>query len=833
MPIPQTGERRAGVVGTANSSKASPQGGAGQSPTSPTGGPPRSERKIEVRTVQTPAAGTLTGLGEAFQGPGQSGFAELTIPFDVTPARGLEPQLSLRYDSSGHNGVFGQGVSVALPSVTVAINRHMPRYDRTDPYALNGNALVPVPGSATQRSAGDTTYTVTQYRPQIESDFTRIERWSPDEGGAAFWRTLSRADEIAVYGASVDARIADPDDAARVFEWLIEAQCDPRGNAVRYRYKAEDGAGLAMSPQPGRRCDANRYPQRISYGNAQPFTAVDPLDLPDGPWLFDVLFDYGEYRLSPDNDTPAVPVQPWAMRQDPFSSYVTGFERRTCRLCRNILMVHHFPAELGADDVLVHVLALDYDESPYASRLGTVAIVGWQYVASRASGHRYATRSLPPVRLGWTGLPATAPVFAPLKLAPGNVPPRFGAPPPYALVDLDGSGLPGVLYADGTTVSYFAPTLATADVHADVIYQAAPVPRFPIPRLADAPAALVDLDGNGRLSLSWSTPALDGYYPPGENGGWQPFRPYAHSLLDRGTQPAEFADLTGDGQADRLRIDNDTLAYNRNLGRDGFAQVERRARAHGLPLTASPPPGEDVRFVDVLGGGTSPAVVVRSGSLRCWPNLGFGRFGDPIDLPAPIWPEMVGPDRVLLADLTGTGCADLIVALSDRLRIHRNQAGNGFADTPVEVMLPAALRSLSQLHTADMSGMGCQALVFTTDDPAPRHFVCDLAGGRRPGLAERFDDSRGRVIVLSYASSARFQMLDRIEGRPWLTTLAGALPVLSRVEQIDQVAGVIRVMEYRYSHGHFRSGRARIPRLRSGGDARARCPAGEPGAERR
>lgn len=803
MPIPQTGERQAGVAGTANSSNASTQGGAGQSATSPTGGPPRSERKIEVRTVQTPAAGTLTGLGEAFQGPGQSGFAELTIPFDVTPARGLEPELSLRYDSSGHNGVFGQGVSVALPSVTVAINRHMPRYDGTDSYALNGNALVPVPGSAAQRSAGDTTYTVTQYRPQIERDFTRIERWSPDEGGAAFWRTLSRDDEIAVYGASADARIADPDDAARVFEWLIEAQCDPRGNAVRYRYKAEDGAGLAMPPQPGRRCDANRYPQRISYGNAQPFTAVDPLDLPDGPWLFDVLFDYGEYRLSADNDTPAVPVGPWSARPDPFSGYVAGFERRTCRLCRNVLMVHHFPAELGAADVLVHVLALNYDENPYASRLGAVATVGWQYVASRPSGQRYTTRSLPPVRLGWTALPAAPAVFTPLGLAPGNAPPRFGAPPPYALVDLDGSGLPGVLYADGETVAFFAPTLAAADLNAEVIYQAAPASPFPIPRRADGPAALVDLDGNGRLSLSWSTPALDGYFPPREDGGWMAFRPFAHSLLDRAAQPAEFADLTGDGHADRVRVDVDVLTYNRNLGRDGFAPAQRRARAHGLPLTASPPPGEELRFVDVLGGGTSPAVLLRSGSLRCWPNLGFGRFGDPIDLPAPIWPETVGPDRVLLANLTGTGCADLVIALTDRLRIYRNQAGNQFATTAIEVMLPAALRSMTQLHTADMSGMGCEAIVFTTDDPAPRHFVCKLAGDGRPGLVDRFDDSRGRVVALSYVSSARFQLLDRLEGRPWVTTLASALPVLSRVEQVDEVAGVMRVMEYRYSHGYF------------------------------
>jgi RHS repeat-associated protein len=766
------------------------------------GSPPRPDRNIEVRTVQPPAAGTLTGLGEAFQGPGQTGFADLTIPFDVTPARGLEPPLVLRYDSGGHNGVFGQGADVALSSIALATSPQIPTYDGAEPYALDGTELVPIPGPAERRTAGGATFRVTLYRPRRESDFARIERWQPNAGGAGFWRTLSREDEIAVYGAGPAGRIFDPDDPQRVFAWLIEAQYDPRGNAVRYHYKAEDRAGISL-PEPGRTYGANRYPERISYGNASHFAAADPLALPSGPWLFDVLFDYGEYQLDPGNDQPATPVRPWPARPDPFSNYVAGFERRTCRLCRNILMVHHFPSEIGADDVLVRVMALGYDENPFASHLTSITTVGWHYVASRPGGQRYTLKQLPPVRLDWTALHAAPPIFSALQLAPGTSLPRFGSPPPYALVDLNGSGLPGALYADGTTIAYVAPALSAADVNAALVYRAVPVPDFPIPRLADDQAALVDLDGDGRLSLSWSTPTLDGYFPQRAQGGWSSFRPFPQSLLDRDAQPAEFADLTGDGRGDRVRIDADTLTYNRNLGPDGFAPASRRARPHGLPLTASPPLSEDVRFVDVLGGGTSPAVQVRSGSLRCWPNLGSGRFGDPVDLPAPIWPETIGPDRVLFADLTGTGCADLVIALTDRVQVYRNEAGNRFAATPIEIMLPDPLRSMTQLHSADMAAMGCQALVFTSDDPAPRHFICDLAGGGRPGLLAGIDDGRGRVIRLAYASSARFQLLDQFEGRPWITTLAMPLPVLSRVEQVDEVAMVTRVTEYRYSHGYF------------------------------
>lgn len=444
--------------------------------------------------------------------------------------------------------MFGQGADVAPSSIALATSPEFPTYDGADPYALDGTELVPLPGPAERRTAGGATFTVSIYPPRRESDFARIERWQPDRGGAGFWRTLSREDEIAVYGTGADSRIFDPDDPQRVFVWLIEAQYDPRGNAVRYHYKAEDHAGISL-PVPGRSYGANRYPERISYGNVSHFTATDPLTLPNGPWLFDVLFDYGEYQLDPGNDQPATPVRPWPARPDPFSSYAVGFERRTCRLCRNMLMVHHFPGEIGADDVLVRVMALGYDENPFASHLTSITTVGWHYVASRPSGRRYTIKQLPPVQLGWTTLRQAPPIFTALQLAPGTSLPSFGAPPPYALVDLNGSGLPGVLYADGTTIAYIAPALSSADVNAGLVYRAVPVPDFPIPRLADDQAALVDFDGDGRLSLSWSTATLDGYFPRRSQGGWSSFRPFPQSLLDRDAQPAEFTDLTGDAAA--------------------------------------------------------------------------------------------------------------------------------------------------------------------------------------------------------------------------------------------------------------------------------------------
>ena len=50
----------------------------------------------------------------------------------------------------------------------------------------------------------------------------------------------------------------------------------------------------------------------------------------------------------------SIPVSVWRDRLDPFSSYQAGFEVRTHRLCRHILMFHRFE-ELAENPVLVHV----------------------------------------------------------------------------------------------------------------------------------------------------------------------------------------------------------------------------------------------------------------------------------------------------------------------------------------------------------------------------------------------------------------------------------------------------------------------------------------------
>jgi hypothetical protein len=104
-----------------------------------------------------------------------------------------------------------------------------------------------------QHGAG---YIIHRYRPRLEGLFARIERWTRLLDGDTHWRSISKDNVLTLYGSDDESRIAEPrapsdsgaesrladsQAAPRVFSWLVCETRDDKGNAIRYRYKAEDG----------------------------------------------------------------------------------------------------------------------------------------------------------------------------------------------------------------------------------------------------------------------------------------------------------------------------------------------------------------------------------------------------------------------------------------------------------------------------------------------------------------------------------------------------------------------------------------------------------------
>src|SRR5262245_13591178 len=346
--------------------------------------------------------GAIRGIGEKFAANPVTGTGSLSVPILTSPGRsGFGPQLSLAYDSGAGNGPFGFGWSLSLPSITRKTDKGLPTYrdaDESDVFILSGaEDLVPVLKEAGtewrrdqfQRVVDGVEYKVHPYRPRIEGLFARIERWTRVDTAETHWRSISKDNVTTLYGTTAESRIVDPTDPNRGFSGLICQTHDDKGNVVAYEYAPEDSAEIDLSQAHERNRSAtsraaNRYPKRIKYGN-KPSRLVEP-NPSKMTWLFEVVFDYGQRHLEalPLDDmgnqfvrAVARETRDWPVRLDPFSSYRAGFEVRTYRLCRRVLMFHHFAEELGTEDYLVRSTEFTYDQSPIASFITAVTQSGY------------------------------------------------------------------------------------------------------------------------------------------------------------------------------------------------------------------------------------------------------------------------------------------------------------------------------------------------------------------------------------------------------------------------------------------------------------------------
>jgi RHS repeat-associated protein len=736
--------------------------------------------------------GAIRGVGERFSVNPANGAGSTEVALPMPPGRaGFEMALKLSYATSAANGPFGAGWTLSVPSVARKTDKQLPRYDEADTFVLSGPGDLVLVGPAPHAPPGSERagYDIERYRPRVEREFRRIERWSRREDGQVHFRVTDRNDVVQIFGATAQARIAFPHEPSRVFRWLLEEVRDGRGNVAVYEYAAEDGSLVDRSllHERNRHPDdlaAQRYLKRVSYGNRRPHEA--------GDWMFQIVFDYGDH----DDAAPSsAPDRPWTVRADPFSEHRAGFELRTYRLCRRVLVFHHF-AELGPAPVLARSMRLSYDGSPVLAKLVTVAVRGHGAAAEHDA-------ELPPLELEYS--PATlhhAIRYADATTLAG-IP--AGAPSVEASwVDLDAEGIPGVLSRHEGAWLYKA-NRGGGELEP---------PRL----LAHLPAGgggtqqLLDLGGDGSVEWVAYGPPLPGYFARTEGGDFEPFVAFREvPNIDFADPNLRFVDLDGDGHADVLISEDDVFVWYRSRARVGFEAPQRVAKAVDEelgPRVVFTNPDESVQLADMSGDGLLDLVRIRNGSVVYWPNLGFGRFGKKIEMSNP--PRFAAADgfdprRLLLGDIDGSGTTDLVYLAADAAVVFLNQAGNAFAEPERVETLPSA-DGFSNVSLVDLFGKGTACLVWTS--PLPSHEArplayVDLMREQKPHLLVRQRNNLGAETMVRYAPSTKFYLDDKHAGRPWLTRLPFPVHVVERVEQYDGVRRARFVTEYRYRHGYF------------------------------
>lgn len=784
--------------------------------------------------------GAIRGMGEKFVANPVTGTGSLSVPLPTSPGRsGFGPQLSLSYDSGAGNGPFGLGWNLSLPSITRKTDKGLPTYRDTgtspecDVFLLsNAEDLVQVDlpggGGRFEDAVSVPGFVIHRYRPRVEGHFTRIERWTRvGDPADVHWRSLSKDNVLTLYGRDPNSRVVDPSDAQRIFSWLICETRDDKGNGIIYQYKGEDGTGVVVTRAHetnrgdalSQRRTANRYLKRILYGNQTPLLdgaqrrphVLTAAQLSSANWMFEIVFDYGEHNsLAPKpND-----IGDWIVRRDPYSTYRSGFEVRTYRLCRRVLMFHHFPTEPEVgQDCLVRSTSFVYRETPVASFITSVT----QSAYKRDSTGGYVRRSMPALEFGYSEAvignevrEVDATSIEHLSAGSHSVATQW--------IDLDGEGLSGLLSDQGAGWFY---KRNESPLNREPARQSWPARFAPTESVAKIPTAamltdrrwqFLDLAGDGQIDLVEFERPLTGFYERTHQKDWKPFSAFQSNPNLRWNDPnLKLIDLTGDGRADILITEDHAFTWHPSLAEDGFGEAQRvvvAADEERGPRIVFADGTETIFLADFSGDGLTDIARIRNGELCYWPNLGYGRFGNKVAMDgAPQFDavDQFDPQRIRLVDIDGSGATDIIYLGRYETRFWSNESGNSWSAANELIGFPP-VDNIASVGAMDLLGNGTGCLVWSSPLPdatrAPLKFLSLMSEGK-PHLLVSSRNNLGAETRIHYAPSTYFYLRDKVDGHPWITKLPFPVHVVERVETYDHISRNRFVTRYAYHHGYF------------------------------
>jgi RHS repeat-associated protein len=778
---------------------------------------------IDIPSLSLPTGGgAIKGIDEKFSVNAANGTASLSIPLPFSQAREASPALSLDYNSGAGNGVFGLGWTLSLPSIKRKTDGELPQYLDSDTFLFSetedlvpelkkergGSFSLAADGNyiARENDSADGLFTVKFYRLRIEGLFSRIERWTHKTTGEIKWRVISKENKTTLFGWSAAARISDPKDGRRVFQWLPEFVFDDRGNCAHYVYGKEDDKGLdsALLHNRNRLVDGaivytNLYLEAVLYGNRTPYRNFGDAYPPEADYFFRTVFDYGEY----DAEAPYARIKHRDFRSDPFSEYKPGFEIRTTRLCKRILLFHHF-AELPGGSALVKSLNLSYADPGGTDFAFLKSMTEYGYI--KKPDGTYAVRHLPPVEFEYRNQEWNKNIKS-ISQAELMHRPAGLEGPHYQFIDLYNEGLSGMLTEHGEGW-YYQRNLGQGRFTAPER-----VSRKPSFAGVGSRLQVLDLDGDGCKQLVSLGQEPKGYFELNDEEEWQAFRSF-ESLpnINIGDSNVRLIDLNGDGKSEILVSEANVFTWYESTGRKGFTQARKAPTSFDEerdPQLVFADATQTIFLADMSGDGLADIVRVRNGQVCYWPNLGYGRFGARVSMDnAPVFdhPGAFDPARLRLADIDGSGTTDIIYLGKSRFTCWKNLSGNRFSAAAFEIEAFPEIHSQAQVSVANLLGDGVACIVWSSglakDAGAPLKYI-DLMSGKKAHLLIGYKNNLGKEVSLEYTSSARFYLEDRLAGRPWVTKLHFPVHCVSKTETRDKVSGHRFVSSYKYHHGYY------------------------------
>lgn len=548
-----------------------------------------------------------------------------------------------------------------------------------------------------------------------------------------------------------------------------------------------DGDGFVATDRAGTRFTLGTTPEgRIHGAGGQPWA-----------WLLERIEDNvgktSEFTWRADGaqrylDTiafdPFTVVFGYEQRPDPLRWGRGGFLLGTAQRCASIEL--RLPADAHP---VVRRWALGYTQGDPngASQLASVTMTGFAANGSQLNA--------PSLVFGYT-IPVAPQLRAVPAVDPGAPPPAMDRGGRVELVDWTGNGLPDVIeFGTGGTARVWPNRAGKWGRPLSV----GTVPALSAP---DARAALIDVDGDGLADVVRVDLPLASYQPRTATGFDVPRTWSRAPSVALGAASVRYGDLDGDGLPDLMWSTGAALLIASRT-EEGWSDLPEvvPATPDGPPIDLTDP---RVFCADMTGDGISDLVRVDGSGVRYWPYLGYGQYGDVVEMTdAPHLPFDTDPRDVLVVDLDGDGCADVLHLAAGVLTWWPNRSGAGFAPPRTIAHLPTG--GMSNVRVADVFATGSPAVAWTVTLPSgqTRWFALDALGGVHPGLLASIDNGIGRHTDITWTTSAREAERDRAAGTPWTTRLPVVLPVVAAMTVTDAVSGPVAQTSYAYHDGRY------------------------------
>ena len=294
-----------------------------------------------------------------------SGAFMLPIPIVTPPGRaGIQPALTLTYNSQGLNGWVGAGWSLGVGDIHRRLKNGVKYEAGAGEYEVNNTKLIRVREWDIDGHHA--------YAPETQTDFTKyfIKLHNNKESETLGWVVHTKDGKILEYGTTADSKQAFKSKTRfannsyyHVFKWCLNKVTDANGNYMEISY----------------------YKHRISYS--------DDDDMEYGVQVYLKEIDY----TGNENGTGTTNKVIFHLedRTDHNSNYLTNYEVRTEKRLKSI--------EVRNNDSMVRAYALEYDESDHTSRSRLKSVTQYGDDATINADGEVSGTSLPPHRFEYEG----------------------------------------------------------------------------------------------------------------------------------------------------------------------------------------------------------------------------------------------------------------------------------------------------------------------------------------------------------------------------------------------------------------------------------------------